>query len=95
MVASFCQTGANRQVSRAHFGLTDCPVWSQRCSVACSGAARPATRVTQVLDLLVALHRAPIAIHDDSDPGFVSVELTTWFRLLHIPQGEPNRNAYT
>lgn len=63
------------------------------------GTSLTGTRVTAVLDQLVAIHGAPRAIRCDNGPELLSRPLTEWSErhgvlLQHIQPGKPNQNAY-
>ena len=63
------------------------------------GRSLPSIRVIAVLDDLVALHGAPIALRVDNGPELTSIAITRWcaqhgIKLLYIQPGKPQQNAY-
>ncbi len=63
------------------------------------GMSLPSLRVISVLDDLVALHGAPLALRVDNGPELTSIALTRWCAQRHIAvhyiqPGKPQQNAY-
>ena len=63
------------------------------------GFSLPSRRVIALLDELVALHGAPVALRMDNGPEFLAVALTTWaearrITLDFIQPGKPAQNAF-
>lgn len=59
----------------------------------------PSSRVTAVLDQLVALHGIPDRLRCDNGPEFIATKLAEWCAahgvdLHHIQPGKPNQNAF-
>ena len=63
------------------------------------GRSLPSLRVIAVLEDLVSVHGAPLALRVDNGPELTSIAITRWcaqhgIKLLYIQPGKPQQNAY-
>lgn len=63
------------------------------------GTSIPASRVVRVLEQLVEMHGAPVAIRCDNGPEFTSGTFADWcegmkIEVRYIQPGKPDQNAY-